>query len=121
MAETPLLQLVRDAIRVRHYSIRTEQAYVFWIRQFILFHRKRHPREMGASEVAAFLSHLASVRNVAAATQNTALSAILFRIEVLRRPLGLRDGTRAQRRQRRPWFCQEMKSAASGAARRRPG
>jgi integron integrase len=73
-----LLDQVREAIRIRHYSIRTEQAYVDWIRRFILFHGKRHPREMGAPELTAFLSHLAVKQNVAASTQNQALHAILF-------------------------------------------
>ncbi len=73
-----LLDQVRDAIRRKHYSIRTEEAYVSWIKRFILFHNKRHPREMGAPEVEAFLTHLAVERRVAASTQNQALSAILF-------------------------------------------
>lgn len=73
-----LLDQVRELIRIRHYSIRTEQAYVQWIRRFILFHGKRHPREMGGEELTAFLSHLATQRNVAASTQNQALNAILF-------------------------------------------
>ena len=65
-------------IRQKHYSIRTEQAYVDWIRRFILFHGKRHPLEMGEPEVEAFLTHLAVNRNVAASTQNQAFSALLF-------------------------------------------
>ncbi|WP_306607755.1 phage integrase N-terminal SAM-like domain-containing protein [Azonexus sp.] len=73
-----LLDQVRDKIRVKHYSIRTETQYVQWVRRFILFHDKRHPREMGAAEVEAFLTHLAVKGNVAAATQNQALSALLF-------------------------------------------
>lgn len=73
-----LLDQVIELLRVRHYSIRTEQAYVQWIRRYIVFHGKRHPAEMGAEEVSAFLSHLAVRRNVAAATQNQALNAILF-------------------------------------------
>jgi len=73
-----LLDQVRDAIRRRHYSYRTEQAYVHWVRRFIWFSGKRHPRGMGAEEVTAFLSHLASERDVAASTQNQALSALLF-------------------------------------------
>jgi integron integrase len=73
-----LLEQVRELIRIRHYSIRTEQAYLQWIRRFILFHRKKHPREMGGAEVTAFLSHLAIGRNVSASTQNQALNAILF-------------------------------------------
>ena len=73
-----LLDRLRDAIRVRHYSIRTESAYVDWARRFILFHDKRHPLDMGADEVAAFLTHLAVDRTVAPSTQNQAKSALLF-------------------------------------------
>ena len=77
-SEPRLLDRVRTLIRVRHYSIRTEEAYLHWIRRFILFHGKRHPAEMGAPEIEAFLSHLAVSLNVAANTQNLALSAVLF-------------------------------------------
>jgi integron integrase len=73
-----LLDQVRELIRIRHYSIRTEHAYVQWIRRFILFHGRRHPRELGATELTAFLSDLAVRRNVSASTQNQALHAILF-------------------------------------------
>jgi integron integrase len=73
-----LLDRLRAAIRVRHYSLRTEDAYVGWARRFILFHGKRHPTDMGAAEVAVFLSHLATERNVSASTQNQAKSALLF-------------------------------------------
>ncbi len=73
-----LLDQVVERIRVKHYSKRTEQAYVHWIKHYIFFHDKRHPRAMGAREVEAFLTSLAVERNVAAATQNQALSAILF-------------------------------------------
>jgi integron integrase len=73
-----LLDQTRELIRIRHYSIRTEQAYVQWIRRFILFHGKQHPRHMGGPEVTAFLSDLAIKRNVSASTQNQALNAILF-------------------------------------------
>jgi integron integrase len=73
-----LLDQVRERIRYKHYSIRTEQAYVMWIRQFIRFHHLRHPREMGATEVEAFLSHLADDRDVSSATHNQAFSALLF-------------------------------------------
>jgi hypothetical protein len=65
-----LLDRVRDAIRVKHYSYRTEQTYVQWIRRYILFHNKRHPNEMGVPEVETFLTHLAVQDRVAAATQN---------------------------------------------------
>ena len=74
-----LLELVRSRIRVKHYSIRTETAYVDWIKRFILFHRKRYPLEMGAPEAEAFLTSLAVDRNVAASTQNQALAAMLLR------------------------------------------
>src|ERR687895_213417 len=73
-----LLDQVREKLRVRHYSIRTEQAYLQWIKRFILFHGKRHPRDMGAQELTQFLSDLAIQRNVSASTQNQALNAILF-------------------------------------------
>lgn len=73
-----LLEVVRDKLRALHYSKRTEEAYLDWIRRYVLFHNKRHPREMGGPEVEAFLTHLAVNRDVAASTQNQALSALLF-------------------------------------------
>ncbi len=73
-----LLDQLRGAIRVRHYSIRTEEAYVDWVKRYIFFHNKRHPKEMGANEIAAFLSYLAIERGVSASTQNQARSALLF-------------------------------------------
>ena len=73
-----LLEMVRMAIRTRHYSRRTEEAYVSWIKRFIFFHDKRHPAEMGEVEMNAFLTHLAVNGNVSASTQNQALSALLF-------------------------------------------
>jgi integron integrase len=73
-----LLDQMRASLQRRHYSLRTERAYLNWIKRFILFHHKRHPIDMGRSEIEAFLSHLAVERNVAAATQNQALSAILY-------------------------------------------
>ncbi len=78
-----LLDRLREAIRVRHYSIRTEDAYADWARRFIVFHGKRHPLDLGAAEVAAFLTHLAVQRNVAASTQNQAKSALLFLYRVV--------------------------------------
>jgi len=72
------LDLLRDRLRVRHYSLRTEDAYVDWTRRFILFHGKRHPRDLGATEVQAFLSHLALDRAVSPSTQNQAKAALLF-------------------------------------------
>ena len=86
---SPFLDEVRAAIRVRHYSIRTEQAYLDWTRRFILFHGKRHPREMGVEEVRAFLTHLAVDGHVAPATQNQALNALVFLYRyVVEQPLG---------------------------------
>jgi len=73
-----LLDQVRSAIRTRHYSVRTEEACVQWIKRLILFHNKRHPKDMGTPEINAFLSHLAVNTNVAASTRNQALCAILF-------------------------------------------
>jgi len=73
-----LLDRVRHAVRARHYSRRTEKAYVHWIKRYIFFHGKRHPGEMGAVEVTAFLTALAVRERVAASTQNQALNALLF-------------------------------------------
>jgi integron integrase len=102
--EPRLLDRVRASIRTKHYSIRTEQAYVDWIRRFILFHGKRHPIEMGKAEIEKFLTHLAVNRNVAASTQNQALSALLFLYrDVLERDMPwLDDVTRAKKPRRLP-------------------
>jgi len=99
-----LLDRVRQAIRLRHMSPRTEQAYVQWIRRFILFHDKRHPDEMGTPEVVAFLSDLAVHGNVSASTQNQALAGVLFLYrDVLGRELeGLDSAVRARRPERLP-------------------
>lgn len=99
-----LLDQVRERIRTMHYSLRTEQSYIHWIKRFILWHGKRHPREMGAAEVEAFLSHLATEREVSAGTQNQAMHAILFLYKkVLSIDLPWMDGiTRAKPSQRLP-------------------
>ena len=99
-----LLEQVQDAVRRKHYSRRTEQAYSHWIKRFIFFSDKRHPRDLGAAEVTAFLSHLARERDVAAATQNQALAALLFLYkEVLGQPLPWLDQIdRAKRPARLP-------------------
>lgn len=105
MSDPPkLLDRVRQAIRTRHYSRRTEEAYVGWIRRFILFHRKRHPAAMGAEEVNSFLSHLAVEGNVSASTQAQALSALVFLYRnVIDDPLPwIDDIVRAQRPKRLP-------------------
>lgn len=77
-ASPRLLDRLREAIRAKHYSIRTEDAYHDWVKRFILFHDKRHPETMGVPEINAFLTHLAVHENVAASTQNQALNAIVF-------------------------------------------
>jgi len=87
--KSPFLEGVHQLMRVQNYAIRTEQAYVEWIKRFILFHGKRHPEEMGEREIAAFLTHLAVNRNVAPATQGQALNALIFLYrKVLNRPIG---------------------------------
>jgi integron integrase len=102
-APKKLLDQVRDAIRLKHYSIRTEQAYVNWIKRYIHFHNVRHPADMGAPEVQAFLTHLAVEGNVAASTQNQALSALLFLYNVvLHQDLGPIDAMRAKKPKRLP-------------------
>jgi integron integrase len=102
--EPRLLDRVRHAIRMRHYSPSTEKAYVGWIRRYILFHKKKHPREMGKEEIAVYLSFLAEKGRVSASTQNQALSALLFLYnEVLGQEPGLVDGVvRAKRPSRLP-------------------
>jgi integron integrase len=93
-----LLDMVRLAIRTRHYSRRTEEAYVDWIRRFIIFHGKRHPAEMGEREITAFLTHLAVERKVSASTQNQALNGILFLYKnVLMKKIGWAELTPVQR------------------------
>src|SRR5262249_38392739 len=105
-AKPKLLDQLRDVLRTRHYSIRTERAYTDWVRRFILYHRMRHPAGMGPSEVGQFLTHLAVRRNVASSTQNQALNALLFFYrEVLNRELGQVGGVvRARKPQRLPSF-----------------
>lgn len=76
--QPPLLEQVRQSLRVKHYSLRTEESYLYWIRYYIRFHKKRHPRDMGKPEVESFLTHLAVDRKVSPGTQNQALSAILY-------------------------------------------
>jgi integron integrase len=99
-----LIDQIRAVIRARHYSRRTEEAYIHWARQFIVFHGKRHPLEMGEIEVASFLEHLAVNKAVAASTQNQALNALVFLYgKVLQKPFGkLGTITRAKRPQRLP-------------------
>jgi len=99
-----LLTALRRALRVRHYSPRTEEVYVAWVRRYVAFNGRRHPRELGEREIAAFLTGLAVERRVTAATQNQALAAVLFLYkEVLGRPAGALSGlVRARQSQRVP-------------------
>ena len=99
-----LLDQLRQAIRMRHYSYRTEKAYTHWIKRYILFHHKRHPVQMGEAEIGQFLSALASDLRVSASTQNQALNALLFLYrEVLNKQIGFVDGVlRAKRPHRLP-------------------
>jgi integron integrase len=109
-----LLDQVRQAIQTRHYSPKTEESYVHWIKRFIFFHDKRHPAQMGEKEIGQFLSRLATDRHVSASTQNQALNAILFLYrDVLRKEIGYIDGVvRAKRPHRLPVVLtrQEIKS-----------
>ena len=125
MSPPRLLDQVRNRIRVKHYSLRTEDAYLHWIRRFIYFQGKKHPREMGGREVEGFLSHLATVGRVSASTQNQALSALLFLYrEVLEVDLPWMDGmVRAKRPARVPVVLTESEVTAllarlDGAVRR---
>lgn len=112
---------VRRAIRVRHYSIRTEKAYVDWIKRYIRFHNYQHPKDLGGDDVAAFLSYLAVERNVAPSTQDQALNALSFLyLSVLEQPLDQLSGViRAKKPQRLPRVLSELEiskvlSALSG-------
>jgi integron integrase len=109
-----LLSAMRQALRARRYSRRTEKAYVAWVRRFLLFHGKRHPRELGEAEITAFLSALATRRRVSASTKNQALSAILFLYRhVLRLELPWLDGlVRARRPGRLPVVLTQAEARA---------
>lgn len=99
-----MLAQVREALRTRHYSKRTEQVYIHWTKRFIFFHNVRHPADMAEEEVNRFLTHLAIKEKVSASTQNQALSALLFLYRfVIGRPLGeLGDVIRARKSKRLP-------------------
>ena len=103
-AKPKLLDQVRQAIHMRHYSYRTEKAYVHWIKRFIFFHNKRHPAEMGEAEIGRFLSALATDSRVSASTQNQALNALLFLYrEIVKKDIGYVNGVvRAKRPHRLP-------------------
>jgi len=105
-----LFDLLRSRIRMRHYSVRTERVYAHWVRRYVLFHGKRHPREMGPAEITSFLSALADQGNVSPNTQNQALSALLFLYkEVLEVDLPWLDGVhRAKKAPRLPTVLTQM-------------
>jgi len=97
-----LLEVVRQRIRLKHYSHRTEKSYVQWIRRFVRFHNRRHPRELGKTEIEAFLTHLAVERKVSASTQNQAFSALLFLYRnVLELPMPQLDAVQRAKKPRR--------------------
>ena len=102
--EKKLLEQMRDVMRVKHYSLRTEQTYCDWVERFIRYHKLRHPREMGEIEVTEFLTDLARNGRVAAATQNQALSALLFLYrQILKKEIGWLKGVeRAKKPARLP-------------------
>ena len=114
-----LLEEVRLTLRRKHYSYRTEQAYVHWIKRYIYYHGKKHPMDMGAKEVTNFLNYLAAERNLAAATQNQALSAILFLYkEILTVNLPWLDGlVRAKRPARLPTVLTQEENEAKDRRR----
>lgn len=109
-----LLDQVRAMIRAKHYSLRTEEAYVYWAKRFILFHGKRHPIDMGPAEITAFLSHLATADSVSASTQTQALSALLFLYrEVLDQDVPWMNGiVRAKAGKRLPTVLSQAETAA---------
>ena len=106
-----LLDQVRHVIRCKHYSIRTEQSYVSWIKRFIYFHDRRHPKDLGERHISAFLTNLAVQRKVASSTQNQALCAIIFLYkEVIKKDIGqLDDLIRAKRPSKLRLFLPGMK------------
>jgi len=107
-----LLDMVRDKIRVKHYSIKTEKSYVGWIKHYIFYHNKKHPIEMSKLEIEAFLTHLAVDRKVSPSTQNQAFSAILFLCkEVLGVDMSFWNiqALRAQERKHIPQVLKKMK------------
>ena len=101
---TSLVGVMQDRLRAKHYSPRTEAAYVAWVRRYVRYHRRRHPREMGAPQVREFLTHLAVDRQVSASTQNQALAALQFLYrDVLEDPLaGALNQLHAKRSARLP-------------------
>lgn len=120
VAKPKLEEQLRDAIKAKHYSRHTADAYAMWYRQYVLFHGKRHPQEMGAEEISAFLRHLCVKRNVAATTHNQALNALVFLYrEVLKVELQGIEKSRSRRQKRLPVVltveeCKALLGAMSG-------
>ncbi|WP_417607184.1 phage integrase N-terminal SAM-like domain-containing protein [Oceanimonas baumannii] len=103
MTQSPFIEQIRRELRLRHYSLRTEKSYLYWIKGFILFHQKRHPKLMGAGEVKSYLSWLANQRHVAVNTQKQALCALVFLYNhILHQPLGELDFVRSARQRYLP-------------------
>lgn len=103
MTQSPFIEQIRRELRLRHYSLRTEKSYLYWIKGFILFHQKRHPKLMGAGEVKSYLSWLANQRHVAVNTQKQALCALVFLYNhILHQPLGDLDFVRSTRQRYLP-------------------
>ena len=99
MEKIKLLENVRNVIRMKHYSIRTEETYVSWIKRYIFFHNKRHPSEMSEKEISEFLTYLAVKKHVAASTQNQALNALIFLYKkVLKQDIGIIDDVERAKR-----------------------
>ena len=98
MSKTKLLDEVRNVIRLRHYSPRTEESYVNWIRKYVLYHNKKHPRDMGEKEIRDYLNYLSLTQNVSYSTQNQALNAIIFLYKnVIKKELGNLNFEKAKR------------------------
>lgn len=114
MTQSPFLESIRYIMRSKHYSIMTEKAYLFWIKRFILFNNKKHPKNMGELEVTRFLTYLAVERNVAASTQTLALCAIVFMYKhVFERELTLLpDSVRARKPKRVPSVLSHQEAMA---------
>ncbi len=114
MEKIKLLENVRNVIRMKHYSIRTEETYVSWIKRYIFFHSKRHPSDMSEKEISEFLTYLAVKKHVAASTQNQALNALLFLYKkVLKKDIGLIDDVeRAKRPSKLPVVFTKKETAS---------
>ena len=107
-----LLDQARETLRLKHYSFKTEKSYLTWIRRYILFHRKRHPKDMGKDEIESFLSHLAMDRKVSASTQNQAFNALLFLYRAILK-IEIGDEIQAVRAISRGWRRDDLKTTST--------